>query len=445
MAEVYLNRIIKAGEGGDELVINGSSDLVGVYQETIEKGDTVYSVEEPASGGTTQWDDNATKLSGINMDDVYTNAFAWSSDDRYLAHSINGEPYVSIYKRAGDTFTKLANPSTLATGVVTGVSFSPNDEYLALSHTNSPFVTIYKRSGDTFTKLANPSTLPAYDGKSVAWSPDSTYLFVGNWNPPYYRIYKRSGDTFTNLTVPTISSGQARGASWSPDGVYLSIANDATPFIHILKRSGDTFTKLANPSNIPLNKASVTAWSPDGTYLAVGWDSTTPYFLIYKRSGDTFTKLADPSDMPINWVGSVSFTNDGNYLSVYSSGQDGYIILYKRSGDTFTKTTTISNTDIYRDIPTYTSRGLSSTKSGFSNNSYMLYQTWYNVSSMWSYYTDIYKTTMIDGTPSYNKIYKISNDISDINIITMKSIGYAKESGDEDDEKTISSIWKAVE
>ena len=40
------------------------------------------------------------------------------------------------------------------------VAFSSDDTYMAVAHQNSPFITIYKRSGDTFTKLADPATLP---------------------------------------------------------------------------------------------------------------------------------------------------------------------------------------------------------------------------------------------------------------------------------------------
>ena len=49
--------------------------------------------------------------------------------------------------------TKLANPATLPTGDGRGCAFDPTGTYLAVAHENSPYITIYKRSGDTFTKL----------------------------------------------------------------------------------------------------------------------------------------------------------------------------------------------------------------------------------------------------------------------------------------------------
>jgi hypothetical protein len=79
-------------------------------------------------------------------------------------------PFITIYKRSGDTFTKLADPATLPTGTGVSVAFSSDDTYMAVAHVNSPFITIYKRSGDTFTKLADPATLPASTGNGVAFS-----------------------------------------------------------------------------------------------------------------------------------------------------------------------------------------------------------------------------------------------------------------------------------
>ena len=52
-------------------------------------------------------------------------------------------PFIIIYKRNGDTFTKLPNPNMLPPGNSIGLSFSPDNNYLAVSHNVSPFITIY--------------------------------------------------------------------------------------------------------------------------------------------------------------------------------------------------------------------------------------------------------------------------------------------------------------
>ncbi|MBP3933480.1 MAG: hypothetical protein J6D44_06370, partial [Pseudomonas sp.] len=80
-------------------------------------------------------------------------------------------PYITIYKRSGDGFTKLDNPSALPIGTAYGVAFSADGTYMAVAHAVDPYITIYKRSGDTFTKLANPSALPSGIAYGVAFFP----------------------------------------------------------------------------------------------------------------------------------------------------------------------------------------------------------------------------------------------------------------------------------
>jgi DNA-binding beta-propeller fold protein YncE len=76
--------------------------------------------------------------------------------------------------------TKLADPATLPTGTGEGCAFDPTGTYLAVAHSNSPYITIYKRSGDTFTKLADPATLPTNNGYGCAFDPTGTYLAVAH-------------------------------------------------------------------------------------------------------------------------------------------------------------------------------------------------------------------------------------------------------------------------
>ena len=85
---------------------------------------------------------------------------------------------------------KLSNPSELPTNNALGTAFSPDGNYLSVCHYDSPFITIYKRSGDTFTKLPNPSTLPTGNGYGTAFSPDGNYLSVADSASPYITIYK---------------------------------------------------------------------------------------------------------------------------------------------------------------------------------------------------------------------------------------------------------------
>ena len=85
---------------------------------------------------------------------------------------------------------KLANPATLPASTGYGASFSSDGIYLAIAHFTSPFVTIYKRSGDTFTKLANPADLPAGNGNGASFSSDGVYLGIAHATSPFVTIYK---------------------------------------------------------------------------------------------------------------------------------------------------------------------------------------------------------------------------------------------------------------
>lgn len=264
-----------------------------------------------------------------------TTDIALSPDGEYAAATSNDTPFLLIYKRSGDTFTKLANPAVPPSGIGKGVSFSSDGLYLAVAHAVSPFITIYKRSGDTFAKLANPASLPT-SAYGLAFSADSAYLAVAHDASPFITIYKRSADTFTKLANPTaLPGGTAPGVAFSPDGVYLAVAYVGTPFLLIYKRSGDTFTKLADPVTLPSGSAYGVAFSGDGNYLAVAHNAT-PFVTIYKRSGDTFTKLTNPTALPTGNARGVAFTADSAYLAVGHAASP-FISIYKRSGDIFTK------------------------------------------------------------------------------------------------------------
>jgi hypothetical protein len=66
-----------------------------------------------------------------------------------------GSPYITIYKRSGDTFTKLANPATLPTGTGYGCAFDPTGTYLAVAHSLSPYITIYNGFSRAVFKTGN--------------------------------------------------------------------------------------------------------------------------------------------------------------------------------------------------------------------------------------------------------------------------------------------------
>jgi hypothetical protein len=156
----------------------------------------------------------ATKAS-TSLRSVYT---SWScSNSDYV--TVGTEDGVYIFKRSGDTFTKLSSPFDTAPGSSRVAVFDPTDTYLAVAKQVSPFVAFYKRSGDSFTKLSDPATtIPnGYNGVGIAWNKDGTYVSFSHANSPYLTIYKRSGDTFTKLSNPaSLPAGNGRAVSVYP-------------------------------------------------------------------------------------------------------------------------------------------------------------------------------------------------------------------------------------
>ena len=84
-----------------------------------------------------------------------------------VAHNIS--PFITIYKRSGDTFTKLANPSQLPTGPGRGTAFSPDGIYLSVAHDTSPFITIYKGIAvPAYMEITKSTDISLLTGKSGA-------------------------------------------------------------------------------------------------------------------------------------------------------------------------------------------------------------------------------------------------------------------------------------
>jgi WD40 repeat protein len=172
----------------------GNSPYIIIYKRS---GETFTKLPDPAS----------LPSSGVS-------GVAFSSDDTYMAVTFTLSPFIAIYKRSGDTFTKLPTPAYVPTQQGTAVAFSPDDTYLAVGNgyggfegEGLPFIQVYKRSGDTFTKLADPAVLPTNYTSSVTFSNDSIYMPVGTVNTPFLILYKRSGDTFTKLANPAVLPG----------------------------------------------------------------------------------------------------------------------------------------------------------------------------------------------------------------------------------------------
>lgn len=268
-----------------------------------------------------------------------TGECAWSPDGKFLAVSHQTTPYLTVYERQKDTFTKLDAPSSLPAGTGQCVAWSPSGEFLVIGHSTTPFFTIYRKSGTTLTKLTNPGTLPAAAVKAVAWSPDGRFLCAGvdrsGGAGVIANIYERSGTTFTKLAdpadMPSSTTGE-QGIAFSDNGQFLAIAYGNG--IKIFTISGSTFTGISNPSGMPTTPFSV-AFSKGSTLFGMT-GSGSPFFAVYTISGVTFTKMANPATLPANQPVSIDFSPENDFVAV-TDFDSPYVLIYSIVGTTLTK------------------------------------------------------------------------------------------------------------
>ena len=176
--------------------------------------------------------DTFTKLSGVASPGDDHREISWTPDGTYMAVAFTWGGAVAIYKRDGDTFTRLPNPSEMPSPTMgIAVRWSSDGTYLAVGSTNFESdvgaVTLYKRDGDTLTKVDSPAAAADRGVKALSWSPDGRYLIVGHSQGVYGRadLYRREGDSLMKITDPDGVFGGVGvlAADWSPDGKYLAM------------------------------------------------------------------------------------------------------------------------------------------------------------------------------------------------------------------------------
>jgi hypothetical protein len=253
----------------------------------------------------------------------WTRQSSWTPDSLYVAFAHDSAPYVSVFKRAGDTLTKLTvNQPALAANPL-GAVFSPDGVYLAIAHgSNNPYVSVYKRTGDTFALIGNFVVLgTATSYNSVAWNKDSTVLYVGT-NNGSVAVYSRNGDVFSKVSDVSLGAAGSVGnaLALSADGSMLAVKHGVAPYLTIFQVSGTSLTKLSAGFDtvLPAGGTSI-AWSPDANYFAIGQGST-PGLMILKRNGMLFTKLPDPNVVPASvYDTGIAFSPDGQHMAVGGS------------------------------------------------------------------------------------------------------------------------------
>lgn len=152
----------------------------------------------------------------------------WSPTGTYLAAvDLDSNQSVFIYKRTTDlTLTKLPDLADIGpAGSGQTIAWSANEKYLAFAGgpygIGDPVFYVYKRSGDTFTKLVNPVDPPLGSVVSLDWSPDSRYLAVSFSASPYLAVYQVVNDVLVRMPDIRTAPIAAGILAWSPIGKTL--------------------------------------------------------------------------------------------------------------------------------------------------------------------------------------------------------------------------------
>jgi hypothetical protein len=274
-----------------------------------------------------------------------------------MPHSVT--PFMTVYNidpavaGTSTVFTKLANPASLPTitgAYCTGADWTPAGDILAMTLTESPWVAMYRRVGNTLTRMANLPNLQAsgFPQRSGSWHPSGQIWSHTSLNTsPYIHSWSRVGETFTKLADPASLpvTGQ-RGCSWNSFGNILTLTGINTPYITNYWWDGSTFTKLANPATLPTGTTDAKpVWSRDGSIVVIG-HSTAPfmtgYWVNYNGTATTFTKLANPITNPGQRVDALDINFANDTLCV-TSGASPYVhpytISFAGTSTTFTRLT----------------------------------------------------------------------------------------------------------
>ena len=191
---------------------------------------------------------------------------AWSPDGKSVAFAIRnaGGRNLVIFNRTGtDTFSLISTSSFvggLPTGVGYGCAWNHDGSSIAHCGPTSPYITIYNRSGDTFTKLSNPATLPTGAVFNVDWSPDGGRLLIGCNVAPRFYAYNRSGDTFTKIANPPQPVNNPTGMKISGTGDLVVYGVYLNPTIYYRFTGTATYTLLNSPANNTSYPQQVGIW-----------------------------------------------------------------------------------------------------------------------------------------------------------------------------------------
>lgn len=254
-----------------------------------------------------------------------------SPDGIYAAGSDRGSTAsgrftIRKYDQESDSWSVLANPAYLPTHGPSAMAWSPDGLTLAiLSQDASPEqLVLYRRSGDTFTKLATPAEpLPNSGGNGLAWDSVGQRLAVTNASSAAgVFVYDFVADTLVNRR-----GANTNGVGGTPARVdfmpglgsrYLACGNASA--VYVVRCEESPMTIAAGLGN---DAAAGAYWDSSSGYL-IGVDNATVSVYSFQSSvigTESLTFLANSPDALPSSALDASMHNGRRFLAVATGQQ----------------------------------------------------------------------------------------------------------------------------
>jgi hypothetical protein len=230
--------------------------------------------------------------------------------------------------------------SGILQGLITSISES--EEYGAVGWTSSPYLTFFKKQGNRFIQLADPTTMPTAAVTKISWSRFGNYCGVLLTNGTA-QVYLVSGDT---VTYKGATGSSLIDIAWSKE---RTDPTDDENWLGLLQADGGFDYRFNSKEFIGFAFIENGALSPSvasSVCFLLGYNSSNGSVLITNTSRDdgqllvvreldgigaselTGRILTQPSDAP-KYCAS---RNSGTAFAVVTNAATDNILIYTRSG-----------------------------------------------------------------------------------------------------------------
>jgi hypothetical protein len=232
---------------------------------------------------------------------------SWHPSGDYVAIGVNASAdRVFVYRRTGDTFTKIADPAVRQTSQSVWVKWSPDGTKLACSNANTgDNVWVYNFDATTGVLSGGKGGISTADQTAaLAWVPNQNNRYLIRGNSSNMSLVDTTGSpnmTVVDSVTLTGAFSDATGGAWFSDDTTLITLGSA------FSTNGPVTVWTINPAdganaiNFAAYPATTTTIGPnkrcalklDGPYFAIARDINavaTPF--VYLVNGTTLTPFA---------------------------------------------------------------------------------------------------------------------------------------------------------